>query len=265
MTGRTNDGTAFSIDGPQTKPVVVLIHGLGMNRHMWQWHLPALAERYRVISYDLCGHGESARAGAVLSLPVFASQLRALLDHLGIGKAAVVGYSLGGMINRRFVMDYPDRASALAILNSPHERSPEAQKLVEDRAADTAAGGPAANLDTSIARWFTPGFREKQPEIIALARQWILANDADVYAQARQVLAQGVIELIRPDPPITAPTLVITTENDTGSTPAMSYAIAGEIAGAQTVIVPHLQHMGLAEEPELFTDPILRFLGETLS
>lgn len=265
MSGQTDDGTAYSVDGPPTAPVAVLIHGLGMNRKMWQWHLPSLAERYRVVSYDLCGHGESARPDVVLTLTVFAEQLRALLDHLDIGTAAIVGYSLGGMINRRFAMDHPDRVSALAILNSPHERSPEAQKLVEDRAADTAAGGPAANLDTSIARWFTPGFREDRPDVIALARQWILANDPEVYAQARQVLAQGVVELIRPQPPITTPTLVMTTENDSGSTPAMSRGIAREIAGAKTVIVPHLQHMGLAEEPEFFTDPVLRFLDGVLS
>ena len=265
MADRTGDGTAFDISGPENAPVIVLIHGLGMNRKMWQWHLPALAERYRVVCYDLAGHGESARPNARLSLPVFAEQLRALLNHLDIAKAAIVGYSLGGMINRRFAMDHPDRVAALVILNSPHERGPEAQKLVEDRAADTAAGGPAANLDTSIARWFTPGFREARPDIIALARQWILANDPEVYAQARQVLAQGVVELIRPQPPITAPTLVVTTENDSGSTPAMSHGIASEIAGAKTVIIPSLQHMGLVEEPAFFTDPVLRFLDETLT
>ncbi len=137
--------------------------------------------------------------------------------------------------------------------------------MVEERAAHTAAGGPAANLDTSIERWSTPAFRDARPEIIALTRQWILANDPDIYAQARQVLAKGVIELIRPDPPIAAPTLVMTAENDSGSTPAMSYGIAAEIAGAETLIVPHLQHMALVEQPDLFTGPVLRFLDETLT
>jgi (E)-2-((N-methylformamido)methylene)succinate hydrolase len=70
-----------------------------------------------------------------------------------------------------------------------------------------------------------------------------------------------VVELIRPVPPITVPTLVMTCEHDSGSTPAMSYAIASEIPGAQTVIVPGLQHLGLIERPDLFTDAILRFMG----
>jgi pimeloyl-ACP methyl ester carboxylesterase len=75
------------------------------------------------------------------------------------------------------------------------------------------------------------------------------------------VLAAGVTELIRPVPPITHPTLVMTCENDTGSTPAMSHAIASEIAGAETIIVPGLQHLGLLERPELFTGPTKDFLA----
>ena len=66
---------------------------------------------------------------------LYARQLCGLLDHLQIDKAAIVGFSIGGMINRRFALDYADRLSALAILNSPHDRGDEAQALVEARAA----------------------------------------------------------------------------------------------------------------------------------
>lgn len=262
MAERTDEGTAFELTGPSGAAVVVLVHGLGLNRYVWQWHEPALSQRYRVLSYDLYGHGDSAPPPEKPSLALFSIQLGDLLDELGIGTCAIAGFSLGGMINRRLAMDHPDRVSALAILNSPHERGPEAQRLVEERAAATAEGGPGATLDTTIERWFTPAFREGRPDIIALVRRWVLANDPISYAQCRQVLASGVIELIRPDPPITKPTLIITAENDTGSTPAMSNAIGSEIAGSQTIIVPHLQHMGLVEVPELFTQPLLGFLDD---
>lgn len=265
MTGSSGNGSAYEVSGPADAPVVALIHGLGLNRHVWQWHEPALSARYRVLSYDLFGHGESAPPPATPSLSLFSAQLRDLLDVLGVGGCAIVGFSLGGMINRRFAMDHPDRARALAILNSPHERSPAAQKLVEERAAQTAEGGPAATLDATIDRWFSPAFQAAWPEVIALVRRWVMANDPVIYAQCRQVLAKGVLELIRPDPPITRPTLVMTAENDSGSTPAMARAIAAEIPGAQTVIVPHLQHMGLVEQPALFTEPLLRFLDEVLT
>jgi pimeloyl-ACP methyl ester carboxylesterase len=97
-----------------------------------------------------------------------------------------------------------------------------------------------------------------------MVRQWVLANDHQSYAQCRLVLATGVIELIRPETPIDKPTLIITCENDSGSTPAMSHAIAAEIDGAETIVVPNLKHMGLVEKPELFTGPLIRFLDEVL-
>lgn len=259
------DSTAYDVQGPAGAPAAVLIHGLGLTRgSTWGKIAPTLAQRFRVLSYDLCGHGETALPGEVPSLRLLSAQLVALLDHLGIRRAALVGFSLGGMINRRVAMDHPGRVSALAILNSPHERVPEAQKLVEDRARDTGAGGPAATIDATLARWFTEGFRRDRPEAVAAVRRVVLANDHGNYARHRQVLAHGVIELIRPDPPIVHPTLVMTCENDSGSTPAMSRAIAREIPGAETVIVPELQHLGLIEDPGAFSAPIMDFLGRTI-
>ena len=255
-------GTAFDLTGPVTAPVVVLIHGLGLTRQTWADHLPALSGAYRVLTYDLSGHGESARPVRTPSLSVLSDQLRNLMDHLDITRAALIGFSLGGMINRRFAMDHPDRVSALVILNSPHERCPEAQRLVEDRAAASDAG-PAATIEATLDRWFTPGFRTSHPDAVARVRASVLANDPGNFARHRQVLAHGVKELIRPVPPITLPTLVMTCENDTGSTPDMSRTIAAEIPGAQVQIVPALQHLGLIEQPARFTAPILDFLTRT--
>lgn len=257
----SDDDTAYHLSGPEDAPVVVLIHGLGLNRHTWQWHQPDLSIRYRVLGYDLYGHGESAPPPHQPSLSLFAEQLVGLLDFLSIERASLVGFSLGGMINRRFAMDHPERTDALCILNSPHERTPEAQELVEERAAKSASGGPGATLDATIERWFTPEFRSARTDIINLVRKWVLANAPDHYAQCRLVLATGVLELIRPVPPIAHPTLVITSENDSGSTPEMAYCIASEIVGSRTLIVPSLQHMGLVEAPSKFTEPVLDFLN----
>ena len=254
-------GSAYDLTGPADAPVLVLIHGLGLSRATWADVAPVLARDYRVLTYDLCGHGESALPEQIPSLTVLSDQLRDLMDALSIPRATLIGFSLGGMINRRFAMDHPDRCDALIILNSPHERSPEAQRLVEERAAATGAGGPAATITETLKRWFTPGFRESDPKAVNWVRETVLANDPENYTRHRQVLASGVVELIRPDPPIPHPTLVMTCENDTGSTPAMSRGIGAEIDGAEVIIVPRLQHLGLLEEPQLFLNPILGFLG----
>ncbi|MDH5355161.1 MAG: alpha/beta hydrolase [Gammaproteobacteria bacterium] len=256
----SNNGTSYDLNGPQDATVIVFIHGLGLNRQIWEKYLPAFSRQYRVLSYDLYGHGESVSPPGKPDLSVYAVQLRKLLDELEIDSSTLIGFSLGGMINRRFALDFGSRVSALVILNSPHERTAEAQKRVEERASDTAAGGAAATLDATIERWFTKEFRESNDDYIQQVRSWVLSNDPTDYALCRQVLATGVIELINPEPPVTQPTLVITCENDSGSTPEMCHGIASEIEGAKTIIVPALQHMGLVEKPDLFIDPILQFL-----
>jgi len=267
MSEQTPCGTAYTQYSPSSssKSCIVLVHGLGLTQATWEGHVQALVQRYTVVTYDLYGHGESAPPPEVPSLTLFAKQLDQLLTHLEIDAAHIVGFSLGGMINRRFALDYPSRALSLGIFNSPHQRSPEAQKLVEERAAASDAGGPAATIDTTIARWFTPTFIDTRPDYIERIKSWVLANDPKSYAQCRMVLAAGVTELIKPATPITHPALVMTCEHDSGSTPAMSHAIAAEISGAQTVIVPHLQHMGLTESPALFTEPLLLFLTSHFS
>jgi pimeloyl-ACP methyl ester carboxylesterase len=258
-------GTAYEMTGPEGAPVIALIHGLGLSRgSTWGAIVPVLAQEFRVLSYDLLGHGESALPGGKVNLTALSEQLIALTDELGIAQAALVGFSLGGMINRRCAMDHPDRVSALAILNSPHERGEDQQRLVEARARDTGAGGPSANLDETLARWFTEDFRRDHSDMVDAVRAVVLANDPGNYAAHRQVLAAGVTELIRPEPPITTPTLVMTCEHDSGSTPAMSWGIAGEMPDANVVIVPDLQHLGLIERPELFSGPVMDFLRRTL-
>ena len=141
----SRNGSRYEITGPPGAPVVVLIHGLGLNRHVWDAHRSRLAQRYRVLTYDLYGHGDSAAPPAEPSLTLFAEQLIGLLDELGVERCALVGFSLGGMINRRLAMDHPGRVESLVVLNSPHEREPEAQRLVEQRALDSASDGPGSS------------------------------------------------------------------------------------------------------------------------
>jgi pimeloyl-ACP methyl ester carboxylesterase len=260
----SENGTRYEISGPADAPVITFIHGLGLNRNIWREYVTQFARRYRVLTYDLYGHGESADPPSKPDMTLFSEQLIGLMDELDIERCAAIGFSLGGMINRRMAIDHADRISALVILNSPHERGDQAQALVEQRALDSAAGGPGATLDAAIERWFSADFRSGNSDFIERVRGWVLANDANNYALCRQALAFGVIELIRPDPPIKHPTLVMTCENDSGSTPAMSLAIASEIDGSRVVIVPRLKHMGLTENEALFIAELHDFLDEVM-
>lgn len=260
----TPDGIVWEASGPSDAPPVVLIHGLGLNRAAWQWQEPALADRYRVIRYDLFGHGESQEPPRPPSLSLFSEQLVALMNEVGIGRAAIVGFSLGGMIARRFAQDHPDRAAALVILNSPHKRSPEAQEAVAARVRQARDHGPASTVEGALERWFTPAFAAANPAMMDQVRRWVMANDPAIYPAVYEVLVEGVEEVVSPDPPLTQPTLVITGDEDFGNGPEMTRAIAAEIEGAEAVILTALRHMALAEEPDAVNRPLLAFLDRHL-
>lgn len=258
------NGTAFDLYGPADAPVVVLIHGLGLCRDMWADYISPLSAKYRVLNYDLWGHGKSAPTPQKASLRVYADQLADLMTALDIDQAVLAGFSIGGMINRRFAIDYPDHTQALIILNSPHDRGEDAQKAVETRASTVKEDGPLATLEAALTRWFTSEFRETHPDILQKIRDWREKVDPQSYAEAAWVLAAGVPELINPTPPIKAPSLVVTCEHDSGSMPDMTYAIGAEISEAKTHIISKYQHLGVLENPYQFLKLICRFLEETL-
>lgn len=251
-------GTAHEVTGEG--PPVVLIHGLGLNRECWDWTVPALADRYRVVIYDLYGHGESAPPPEAPSLSMFAGQLADLMDHLKIERAAIVGFSLGGMIARRFAQDFSARAAALAILHSPHRRTPEAQAAIIARVEQAREDGPAATVEAALDRWFTEDYRAGNPEMMGRVRGWVLANDPAIYPKIYRVLAEGVAEIVAPDPPLSLPVLAMTGDEDYGNGPEMTRAIAAEIKGGEAVILAGLRHMALAESPQAVNAPLCDFL-----
>lgn len=265
MTISYANGTAFETFGDSSHPAIILIHGLGLTRQTFSEFIPALAEDYFVVTYDLLGHGQTALPESIVSLTSLSNQLLALMDHLTIADAHIIGFSLGGMINRRFAIDNPQRVSSLIILNSPHERSKEEQEAVEKRATDTSQGGISATIETTLQRWFTNDFITSHPQIVEWVRQTVLANHFENYVAHRFVLAAGVKELIAPKPAITHRTLIITCQNDSGSSPQMAEQIHNEIAGSELLIINDLQHLGLLERPQAFTDAILSFLRSHIS
>ncbi len=262
MTHITAGGTAYELYGQG--PAIVLVHGLGLNQAQWQWLLPALTPRFRVLTFDLFGHGESADPVGQPDLRTFTAQILELLDDCRLVRCAVVGFSLGGMIARRFALDHPDRLSALAILHSAHDRSAAERAAIMRRVETARQSGPAATVDAALARWFTDGFQTRQPEMMALVRSWVTANRKDVYAPIYQVLAQGDAEIAATITEIRCPTLVMTGAEDSGNSPDMAQRMASAIPGARSVILPGLRHMALAEDPATFNAPLVSFLTEML-
>lgn len=257
------EGTAYEIAGQG--PAIVLIHGLGMNRTMWQWQVPALFDEFTVVTYDLLGHGQSEAPPENLTLRELSEQLHGLCEALALEAYGLAGFSLGGMIARRFALDHPKKLKALAILNSAHDRTPEEREAILRRVSQAAGSGPSATVEDALARWFTEKFRKSHGDLMDLVRRWILANDPKVYPIVYRVLAEGDEEIASAISDIACPTLVMTAEEDYGNSPDMSRRMAALIPNAELEVLPALRHMALAEDPAAFNAPLVRFFRTALS
>jgi pimeloyl-ACP methyl ester carboxylesterase len=243
---------------------VVFIHGLGNDRTRWAGQVRALSPRYRVITFDNMGHGESVKPPGPYDLRMFVDFLHELVEDIGLERCALVGFSLGGLIAKAYTLAHPRRVAAIAILNSVHGRTEAQRAGVRERADRVEAGGPGATLETSIERWYTPDFRRRRPDLIEEARRQILANNRRAYAASYRAFADSDPTLDDRIYEIDCPALIMTAENDIGSTPEMSRRIASRILGARLKIVPHLRHFAPIEDPEAYNGALGVFLDEAI-
>jgi len=257
---RTPAGTSYLATG-QGHPVV-LIHGVGLNKEMWGGQIVGLAPHYRVIAYDMLGHGQSPRPDPDTGLPGYAEQLRELLEHLGLPSATVIGFSMGGLVARAFALHFAQHLSGLVILNSVFNRSTEQRAGVIARTSQAAEHGPDANAAEALTRWFSREYQAANPAQIAAIRQVLASNDPQGYLTTYKLFATQ--DMYRADDlgRIQAPTLVATGELDPGSTPDMARQLALRIHGARVQILAEQRHMMPVESPRLVNQMLLDFLKQ---
>ncbi len=132
---------AYNLLGSEDAPVVVLGHALGSSSEIWGYQLPLLTPKFRVLAYDIPGHGESDPPVAQDSFDDLAVDLAELLDHTQIGRITFVGLSIGGMIAQHFALLYPDRLQALVLCSTGAQTNEAGKKIFAERIARVNEGG----------------------------------------------------------------------------------------------------------------------------
>ncbi len=255
------DGTAW-IEAGSGEPLV-LVHGVGMNRAVWAPQITYFVERgYRVIAYDMLGHGDSPLPPATTELADLRRQLGALLDELGIERAHLVGHSMGSLVVVDFALDSPGRVCDVVALNAVYERSPAQRSAVQDRARRLAEGSADATMEETLDRWFSPEQRARKPDCIAAVRQWLDAVDPAGYARVYGCFARADDAFTGRLQDLAVPALFITGERDPNSTPAMSSRMAAESPLGELAVVPGERHMMAYVEPDSVNPLIDRFIRQ---
>ena len=240
---------------------VVLIHGVGLDHGMWHAQADFLKEHYRVVRYDMFGHGQSCKPAAPYTLDLFEQQLRALLDEIDINRAHLVGFSMGGLVAGAFASRYPERVRSLVLASTVAERSPEQKRAVLDRVTEVEKSGPHSTIQAALKRWFTSQYARANPEVLASVGQCLENNDPEAYLAAYRVFATADEGVGKRFSRVVCPALIITGERDLGATPEMARRMHQIIENSKCVIVPYVKHILPVEGAEAFNRILVEFLA----
>jgi (E)-2-((N-methylformamido)methylene)succinate hydrolase len=236
---------------------LVLLHGVGLDHQMWRRCIGPLAMRHRVLSLDLPGHGQAPRVREPISLAGLADRVAAQIP----GRVHLAGFSLGALIAQQLALSRSDRIASLMLISSVANRSAEQASAVRER-MQASERDFAAAARAAISRWMTPAWQRREPELAEEVLATLLRNDHASYLACYRVFATSDRELWSRLSAITVPTLCITGSEDTGSTPAMTEALAAALPRARAVVIPGARHLLPLEHPDALTAHMLAHTEE---
>ncbi len=218
--------------------------------------MPAFSEWFRLLRYELPGHGGAPAQADAGSIAALGTGVLALLDAHGIERASYCGISLGGMIGMWLAAHAPMRIGRLGLVCTSAYLPPAEGWLA--RAETVRRDGMSAITEQSIGRWFTPEFAARSPDVIASFAAVLSAADPDGYAEC--CYAIGGLDLRSELASISAPTLIISGERDPATPPDHGAAIADGISGARHLVISGTSHLGNVGAPAEVTEALLDHL-----
>jgi 3-oxoadipate enol-lactonase len=250
-------GIAYRVDGRSDRPALVFSNSLGTDHRLWDRQMAAVRDDFRVVRYEACGHGVSDLARGPVTIARLAQDLLALLDHLEIDRAAVCGCSLGGVIALWLAANRQERLMGAVLANTGAKVG--TSESWNARIAAVRAGGTAAVRDQVVGRFLTPEFRARDPETTSLISGMLEATNPDGYIAACEALRES--DLRADAESVQAPVLIIGSERDQSTPPALSLELNATIRGSELVMIPDAAHLSNVEQPLSFNDALTRFLS----
>lgn len=243
-----HDGVTLAYtDTGQGEPVVFL-HGVGLTHRMWDPQVSHLSARYRCIAVDFRGHGASSgkEGEAIYSISALAEDVRALLDHLGLARAHLVGLSLGALVAEQFVIDYPDRVSSVVTMGAAYDAAPNFAlkvfgNLLTARIYRKLAKGGGEYLGTMAQRWTKD----------AAVKKYLYEDGRTMNPDEFHRLWDGVMLFRVGDrlPTVQTPFLVLAGARDFNLRQARQSAKL--IPGARFELIPDAGHIVNRDQPDL--------------
>ena len=251
----------YVVQGSDNGLPVVFIHGFPFNHRMWGPQLKALPHRCRAIAYDVRGHGDSEVGHGQYTVELFVDDLIGLLDHLAVDRAVVCGLSMGGYIALRAVERHSERFRGLVLCDTRSEADTNEAKVKRaETIAAVGSHGVAAFAGEFVKLVLAPRTLETNPAVVEMVKEMILATDPLGVCGTLLALAART-DTTTALPAMNLPALIMVGELDTLTPPADAQAMARALPEAELHVIPDAAHMSNLENPAVFNEKLLGFLG----
>ena len=236
--GTDSSGTFYLLNQTNKKTPLIFIHGVGLTHEIWQPQLDYFKNN-TTVSYDILGHGKTPLNKSNISFDDFSEQLINLINELKLDKIHLIGFSIGSLIARNFAVKYNNRLKSLTLLGSIFNRNEEEQKIVNDR-----FNLAKKNLKLSkqaLKRWFTDKYLEKNPDTYKKISSILEKNNMENFLKVYKLFVfhknNENFQNIKVN------TLIMTGENDIGSTVDMSKKLSNVISNSQLKVIKDGKHL----------------------
>lgn len=241
---------------------LVLIPGFGNGLWIWHKQVPCFADHAQVIVFDPRGVARSEQADAPLSIKTIADDVAALLEHLRLERAHILGASFGGFVAQEFALSYPEMTRSLVLACTSYGGAGHIPPTAETLAALASTKGlnTEERVRENLLYAFSPGYVEREPAEVERVIHLRAQNPVPEYIYLRQLQAAVGFDAAARVAEIKAPTLVITGDADRIVPPENSRNLAGRIPRAVLRVVPGGSHTFFIERADEFNRAVLDFI-----
>ena len=249
----------YRIEGKEGAPWLTFITGIANDLTMWDGQVPALEKDFRILRYDLRGHGQSEATGGDYSFPLLTGDLLGLWDALDIERSSLVGLGLGGAIAIGVGINHPDRVERLVPCCCRAVMTPDFAAMWPKFVATVKQHGMEGMVEPTVQRWFTDDFKAANPQVLDNVRRMI--RDTDPLGYYGCIAAFLTLEYGAGLGRISVPALFVSGADDRlGGPPEIMAGLAAAVPGARHVSVPHAAHIANIQNPDGFNAVLTDFL-----